>query len=117
MKSTFLTLCIFFCCIAAQAQTNNTKTAAKQKTAATQTVETACGECQFHMQGKGCQLAVRINGKPYFVDGTSIDEHGDAHGDDGFCNTIRKAEVTGTVVNERYVVTSYKLLPVEKKKQ
>ena len=42
-------------------------------------VETACGECQFGMKGKSCDLAVRIDGKSYFVDGTTIDEHGDAH--------------------------------------
>ena len=28
---------------------------------------------------KGCDLAVRIDGKSYFVEGTKIDEHGDAH--------------------------------------
>jgi hypothetical protein len=28
------------------------------------------------MEGHGCELAVRIDGKPYFVDGTSLDSHG-----------------------------------------
>ena len=46
--------------------------------------EVSCGECQFKMPGKSCDLAVRINGKSYFVDGTNIDEHGDAHAKDGF---------------------------------
>jgi hypothetical protein len=36
------------------------------------------------MEGHGCELAVRIDGKPYFVDGTSLDSHGDAHANDGF---------------------------------
>ncbi|MEG1229877.1 MAG: DUF6370 family protein, partial [Flavobacterium sp.] len=62
-------------------------------------VETACGECQFGMEGKSCDLAVRIDGKTYFVDGTTIDEHGDAHAKDGFCNAVRKAKVTGKVEN------------------
>jgi hypothetical protein len=31
---------------------------------------------------KDCELAVRIDGKPYFVDGTSLDSHGDAHAND-----------------------------------
>ena len=31
--------------------------------------EASCGQCQFKMEGKGCDLAVRINGKSYFVDG------------------------------------------------
>jgi hypothetical protein len=36
------------------------------------------------LKGYACDLAVRIDGKPYFVDGTSIDSHGDAHAEDGF---------------------------------
>ncbi len=74
-----------------------------------QVVETACGECQFKMKGKGCHLAVRINGTAYFVDGTDIDSHGDAHANDGFCNAVRKAEVQGTVVNNRFLVTWFQL--------
>ena len=73
-------------------------------------VETACGECQFKLPGKGCDLAVRIDGKAYFVDGTDIDSHGDAHAKDGFCNAVRKAEVQGEIVNNRYKVTYFKLL-------
>jgi hypothetical protein len=76
-----------------------------------QVVETACGQCQFGLKEKGCLLAVRIKGQAYFVDGTTIDEHGDAHADDGFCNAIRKAEVQGTIVNGRFNVTYFKLLP------
>jgi hypothetical protein len=68
------------------------------------------------MKGKGCNLAVRIDGKAYFLDGTKIDEHGDAHADDGFCNKIRKARVSGTIVNDRFVATGFKLLPEEKVK-
>lgn len=75
-------------------------------------VEVACGQCQFKMKGSGCNLAIRIDGKSYFVDGTSIDEHGDAHADDGFCNAIRKAKVQGKVMNDRYKVTYFKLMPV-----
>mgnify|MGYP003648343991 FL=1 len=80
-----------------------------------QIVEASCGQCQFGMKGKGCELAVRIDGKSYFVDGTSIDSHGDAHATDGFCEPIRKAEVTGKIVGNRYKATSFKLLPKESK--
>jgi len=79
-------------------------------------VETACGQCKFGLPGKSCDLAVRIDDKSYFVDGTSIDEHGDAHAKEGFCNAIRKAEVQGGIVNDRYKVTYFKLLPSETKK-
>lgn len=85
-------------------------------TAKIQVVEAACGQCKFGLKGKGCDLAVRINGKAYFVDGTEIDSHGDAHADDGFCNAIRKAEVKGEVVGDRFKASYFKLLPVEKKK-
>lgn len=80
-----------------------------------QVVETACGQCQFKLAGKGCDLAVRINGKSYFVEGTDIDSHGDAHAKDGFCNAIRKAEVQGEVVNDRFKVGYFKLLKQDKK--
>ena len=82
-----------------------------------QIVETACGECQFKLSGDGCDLAVRINGKAYFVDGTDIDSHGDAHAKDGFCNAVRKAEVQGEIVNDRFKVTYYKLLKSPEKKE
>jgi len=82
-----------------------------------QVVETACGECQFKLSGKGCDLAVRIDGKAYFVDGTDIDSHGDAHAKDGFCNAVRKAEVQGEIVNDRYRVTYFKLIKSPEKKE
>ena len=79
-----------------------------------QVVETACGQCQLGLKAKGCNLAVRIDGKSYFVDGTSIDEHGDAHAEDGFCNAKRKAEVQGEIVDSRFKATYFKILPVSK---
>jgi hypothetical protein len=79
-------------------------------------VEVSCGQCQFGMkEKKGCDLAVRIDGKSYFVEGTKIDEHGDAHAKDGFCEAIRKAEVIGEVKDNKFVVSYFKLLPIEKK--
>lgn len=74
-------------------------------------VEVSCGQCKFNMQGSGCELAVRIDGKPYFVDNTKIDEHGDAHAKNGFCESIRKAEVQGKIIDNRYKVSYFKLLP------
>ena len=74
-------------------------------------VEAACGECQFKLEGDGCDLAVRIDGKAYFVDGSEIDDHGDAHSDHGFCNAGRQALVQGSIENGRFVATSFELLP------
>ena len=84
----------------------------KKETSKIQIVEASCGQCRFGMEGKSCDLSVRIDGKPYFVEGTSIDAHGDAHAKDGFCASIRKAEVIGTLKNNIFVVTYFKLLPL-----
>ena len=90
----------------AQVENNNTKDNKKKLFH----VEAACGQCQFKLAGKSCDLAIRIKGKSYFVDGTNIDEHGDAHGTDGFCNAISKAEVQGEVVDGRFKATYFKLI-------
>jgi len=74
-------------------------------------VEAACGQCQFKMTGKGCTLAVKMNGKFYFVDKANIDDFGDAHANDGFCNAIKKANVQGKVVNNKFVPSYFKILP------
>lgn len=87
----------------------------KKENSKIQIVEASCGQCQFKMEGKSCDLAVRIDGKSYFVEGTNIDSHGDAHADDGFCSTIRKAEVIGEIKNNKFVVTYFKLLPINTK--
>ena len=86
----------------------------KKETPKKQIVEASCGQCQFGMEGKECDLAVRIDGKSYFVDGTHIDQHGDAHAKDGFCAAVRKAEVIGEIVDNRFKVTYFKLLPEKK---
>lgn len=87
----------------------------KKETPKTQIVDASCGQCQFGMKSKsGCDLAIRMDGKSYFVEGTKLDDHGDAHAEDGFCSAIRKAEVSGEIINEKYVATSFKLLPQEK---
>jgi transcription elongation factor Elf1 len=107
----FLLLCMAFAtCNICNAQTKVSQTNVVDATMPIKIVEVSCGQCQFKMAGKGCNLAVRIKGKSYFVDGTSIDEHGDAHADDGFCKAIRKAEVQGKVVKNRFVATYFKLL-------
>jgi Family of unknown function (DUF6370) len=110
MKILFCLLyCSLFACTA-MTQNKEVKISQPDSTKKIQIVEASCGECQFHLAGKGCDLAVRINGKAYFVDGTTIDEHGDAHAKDGFCEAIRKAEVQGEIVNNRFKVTYFKLI-------
>ncbi|MCY7292726.1 MAG: hypothetical protein LH615_11165, partial [Ferruginibacter sp.] len=92
---------------------NNHKIDIADSTKKIESAEVSCGECKFKMAGSGCDLAVRIDGKSYFVDGTKIDQHGDAHAKDGFCETIRKAEVQGEIVGDRYKASYFKLLPIK----
>ncbi len=73
-------------------------------------VEATCGTCMYKMEGKGCYLAIKLNGKNYFVDRTGIDDHGDAHDTEGFCNAIKKAKVQGSIVKDRFEVTYFELL-------
>ena len=86
----------------------------KKEQPKSQIVEASCGQCQFKMKGHDCDLAVRIEGKSYFVDGASIDSFGDAHANDGFCTSVRKAEVVGKIIDNRFKATSFKLLPEKK---
>jgi len=117
MRSFFSSiLCLLFISTAI-GQKSDPKVATPDPNKKTQVVETACGECQFKLAGKGCDLAVRIDGKAYFVDGTDIDSHGDAHAKDGFCNAVRKAEVQGNLVSDRFKVTYFKLLKEAEKKE
>ena len=108
MKKILGIVCLFLAITAsAQEKIEQTKT---------QIVEASCGQCQFGMKDKkGCDLAVRIDGISYFVDGTSLDSHGDAHASDGFCSVIRKAAVTGTIESGRFKATTFTLLPNEDK--
>jgi hypothetical protein len=73
-------------------------------------VEAGCGQCVLGQPGNGCDLAIRFEGAVYFVDGTSIDDHGDAHAEDGFCQAIRQARVSGRIENGRFHAESFELL-------
>jgi len=96
-----------------QSQAQSKTTSLKNKT-----VEASCAQCQFKVkEPRGCDLAVRIDGKVYFVDGTNLDAHGDAHEEDGFCNAIRQAKVSGEIQGNRIRVTQFDLKPLTKKTQ
>ena len=65
-------------------------------------VKASCGQCKFDMKGKGCDLAVEINGQHYFVAGADIDDYGNAHSARGFCKAIRNAKVKGTIKGGKF---------------
>ena len=113
MKSLFTLILFSFSVLTAKAQTKDTTTAKPDQSKKTHIVEASCGQCKLGLPGKSCDLAVRIKGKSYFVDGTTIDEHGDAHAKDGFCEAIKKAEVQGVIKDDRFKVTCFKLVKTE----
>ena len=116
MKIIFSLLFLSFCGLSALSQVNQSTSALPDPSKKIVNVKAACGKCQFGLAGKTCELAIRIKNKTYYVDGTDIDSHGDAHADDGFCNAIQKAEVQGEVAGNRYHLTYFKLLNSKKKK-
>jgi hypothetical protein len=59
----------------------------------------------------GCKLAVKIDGTPYIVTGSDIDNHGDAHAPDGLCNSARAAVIEGTIKDGRFAAKKFELLP------
>lgn len=86
---------------------------AQDKKIEKQTVDASCGQCKFGMKGKkGCDLAVKIDNQTYFVEGANMEQFGDAHGNDGMCNTVRKAEVSGEIKGDKFIASSFKMLPV-----
>ena len=102
-----IVICLFSSAAAAQSAPDTTKPDPAKDLVE---VEASCGQCNFDLPGTGCDLAVRIGGKAYFVDGTHIDKHGDAHAKDGFCNAVRKAKVQGQVKDNRFRATYFKLV-------
>ncbi|MDX2359771.1 MAG: DUF6370 family protein [Crocinitomicaceae bacterium] len=76
----------------------------------TRVVDAACGECQFDMTGESCDLAVKIDDKFYFVEGSAIHEHGDAHASNGLCSAVRQAKVTGRIKRGVFYASSFELI-------
>ena len=70
----------------------------------------SCGTCNFKMKAPGCPLAIKLEEKYYLVEGTKIDEHGDAHAEDGFCNVVKKARVQGKIKDNRFITTYFEII-------
>ncbi len=112
-KSICSILILAFVSLTAVAQVKQSNISKPDPTKPIQVVDIACGECKFKLKGDDCELAVRIKGKAYFVDGANIDSFGDAHAKNGFCKAISKAEVQGEIVGDRFKATYIKLLTVK----
>ena len=70
----------------------------------------SCGMCNFGMRNKDCSLAIQISYKAYNVKGSDIDDHGDSHAKDGFCNVVRIVKVKGKVKNKKLYANSSLIL-------
>ena len=69
----------------------------------------SCGMCNFGMKNINCSLAIQINEKAYDVKGTKIDDHGDSHAKDGFCNAVRVANVSGKIKKSDFIADTFVL--------
>lgn len=112
MKLFSLLLAGFFMAPGVNAQVDGSKPDPNKKV---ETVKAGCGQCMFGMKGGDCTLAVKINGKVYFVEGASIDDFGDAHAKDGFCKKVRAAEVQGEIKDNKFWASYFKLVDPPKK--
>jgi len=70
----------------------------------------SCGMCNFGMKDKKeCSLAIKINEDVFSVSGTGIDDHGNSHAKNGFCNAIRVADIEGRIVKGVFKSQSFVL--------
>ena len=73
-------------------------------------VITSCGTCKLGVEKGGCSLSVKIGDTVYPVDGTSIHDHGDAHGSEGFCSAVRVAWAKGKMKENVFHAESFVLV-------
>ena len=73
-------------------------------------VITSCGMCNLGTKTKGCSLSIKIGNKIYSVKGTKINEHGDEHGEIGFCNAVRVAWAKGKIIKDVFHADSFSLV-------
>ena len=72
-------------------------------------VEAGCGMCIFGLADASCELAVKIDAKVYRVEGSKLDDHGDAHAADGMCMVSRQAYVEGRIDGEKFIAKRVEL--------
>ena len=65
----------------------------------------SCGMCNFLTGDNDCALAVKIGSRVLKVEGVGIDDHGDSHASDGYCNVIKKKYVEGIVRKNSFLPT------------
>lgn len=81
-----------------------------------ETVDVACGMCVYKLGAgtTGCYWSMDHEGtaRPIIAPGLLPKDH-ENHAPDGMCNMKRQAVVTGKVYDNRFVATSFDLLPAK----
>ena len=62
----------------------------------------SCGMCNFMNGDNDCALAIKVGSKVFSVKDVGIDDHGDSHARDGYCNVIKKVYVEGRIRGESF---------------
>ena len=70
----------------------------------------SCNKCNLGKYGnRKCSMGIKINQLVYEVKGYDHD-HGKAHNDDGICNALRIAHVSGKIKGYTFVPDSFQLM-------
>tara|TARA_B110000444_G_C18354345_1_gene373156 strand:+ start:67 stop:426 length:360 start_codon:yes stop_codon:yes gene_type:complete len=76
-------------------------------------VYASCGVCNFgSKESYECFLAIKVEDTVFPVEGSDIDDHGDAHAEEGLCNVIHHAEVSGEFKNNVFYAESFNLVNI-----
>ena len=57
----------------------------------------SCGMCNFMNGDNDCALTIKVGQSVLSLKDVGIDDHGDSHAKDGYCNVIKKVYVEGRV--------------------
>jgi hypothetical protein len=57
----------------------------------------SCGMCNFMNGDNNCAIAIKVGRDVLSLKDVGIDDHGDSHAKDGYCNVIKKVYVEGRV--------------------
>ena len=57
----------------------------------------SCGMCNFMNGDNDCALTIKVGPNVLSLKDVGIDDHGDSHAKDGYCNVIKKVYVEGRV--------------------
>ena len=62
----------------------------------------SCGMCNFMNGDRDCALTIKVGSEVLTVRDVGIDDHGDSHARDGYCNVIKKVYVEGRVKGKSF---------------